>query len=281
MKTNFTLSKYWIESLLLRYQYSEIENIGGIYFYKKNKLLKCQHFFDFEIKPKVLDLLLKEVLNDNTIRFNYINNSSLLEQLKKWSKDNNLIYKVIDSWEAPRLSIDTSIQNYLKCNDKKQIKRNFRKYMDNKAKYKFIFSNKENVLDLWNDVLLIDYKSWKKSENSDMKSLDREDLQYILFLLKNSNDSSLVVVYENNNPLAYSLMFKNLSDNYWYAVKWGASYDGRKVYAGIYCLFSHLEYIYKIDNKLNIDFWGRRNATYDLLKNDSIVREHLEISKRK
>ena len=114
-----------------------------------------------------------------------------------------------------------------------------------------------------------------------MKSLDREDLQYLLFLIKNNEESSLVVIYENDIPLAYSLMFKNESNNYWYAVKWGASFEGRKVYAGIYCLFSHLQFLYKKENQLNIDFWGRRNATYDLLKNTSIIREHLEISKGK
>ena len=68
---------------------------------------------------------------------------------------------------------------------------------------------------LWNYVLQIDYNSWKKDEHSDMKSLDREDLQYLPFFLIDKEHSNLIVVCdEKNNPLAYSLMFR--SGDCWY-----------------------------------------------------------------
>ena len=60
----------------------------------------------------------------------------------------------------------------------------------------------------------------------------------------------------------------------------GIGYTGRKYYAGFYCLFYHLEYLYSLDNKLLIDFWGRRNKTYDELKNDYIIRKHIVVYKK-
>ena len=111
-----------------------------------------------------------------------------------------------------------------------------------------------------------------------MKSLNREDLQYFPFLLLDKENSNLVVIYDKKDtPLAYSLMFKN--NDMWYAVKWGASFQGRKEYAGFYALFNHLEYIYSKDKTIRLDFWGRRNKTYDSLKNDSVNRNHIKIYK--
>ena len=73
--------------------------------------------------------------------------------------------------------------------------------------------------------------------------------------------------------------FKDENDC-WYAVKWGASYIGRKKYAGFMALFNHLEYIASLENQINIDFWGRRNKTYDSLKNNFINRKHIIIYKK-
>ena len=33
-------------------------------------------------------------------------------------------------------------------------------------------------------------------------------------------------------------------------------------------------------NQIKIDFWGRRNQIYDLLKNDSVNRNHIVIYKK-
>ena len=280
MNYNFTFSKEWIDAFILRYSPNEIINFDNIYFHKKDHILKCQHFFNFTLSKKTLKSISEEINKENIIKFNYIDDLALLEQLSIYFDQNDFKINVIDSWDAPRLILNSSIKNYLRYNKNYQIRRNYKKYIEKKTQFIYRKSDDSNILDLWNDVLFIDFNSWKKQENSDMKSLEREDLQYLLFLMKKPQNINLNVIYYNETPLAYSLMFKNQSDNFWYSVKWGASYEGRKYYAGIFCLFNHLENLYLKEKKLYIDFWGRRNNTYDLLKNDSIVRKHIEISKK-
>lgn len=280
MNNNFTFSKEWIDAFILRYSPNEIINFDNIYFYKQNHILKCQHFFNFNLSKKSLKKLSDEINNGNIIRFNYIDNLKLFDQLSVYFNQSTFKVNVIDSWDAPRLVLESSVNKYLKYNKNQQIRRNYKKYIEKKNQFTYKSSNDSNILDLWTDVLNIDFNSWKRQENSDMKSLEREDLQYLLFLMKNSQNINLNVIYYKEVPLAYSLMFKNNSDDFWYAVKWGASFEGRKYYAGIFCLFNHLEKLYLKEKKLHIDFWGRRNNTYDLLKNTSIVRNHIEISKK-
>ena len=279
MESNFTLSDEWNSSLLIRYSLDHLKEIDNIYFYSIDNQLKCQHFFEFELSDLVLKKLCLEIKNNNSIKFSYIHESKLTYKLKQWSKENNFKCELIDTWEAPQLILKDSVKNYLETSSHSQIRRNYNLYNKNKSKYKFYNSNHNDALNLWSLVLEIDFNSWKKEENSDMKSLDREDLQYLPFLLKNKKDSNLVVVCDyNDKPLAYSLMFKN-GDGYWYAVKWGASYEGRKLYTGFFCLFNHLEYLFDLEGMLLLDFWGRRNNTYDKLKNNYVMRSHILISK--
>lgn len=275
-RKNFSFSDTWINSLYLRYPLDKIKKYGNLYFYDKDNVLKCQHFFNLTTYD--FDLLKKEIKNNKKIRFSYLNETSFVDKLRKWTNQNGYIFETIDSWDAPLLKLDTSIHDYLKNNKHSQIRRNYKDYLKNMNNYIFKNSKDNNILKLWKDVLLIDSNSWKKEENTDMKSLDREDLQYLPFLLTNKRKSNLVVIYKEEIPLAYSLMFKD--SNGWYAVKWGASYKGRKYKAGFYALFNHLEYIYAIDKKITLDFWGRRNNTYDLLKNGSVRRNHILIYKK-
>ena len=274
---NFSNSSIWNNSLYLRYPYDKIIKIGKLYFYEENDILKCQQFFDIEDYD--LEDFKKYIDRNKKIRFSYINDSKFLEELKKWAKKNKYIIEFIDSWDAPKLALNSNIDNYFKNNAHSQIKRNYKKYNNQKKNYIIKNSNNEDVLNLWKDVLCIDFNSWKKEENTDMKSLNREDLQYLPFLLGNKNDSNLEVLYDKkNNPLSYSLMFKN--GDMWYHVKWGASFKGRKNGLGFFVLFDHLLYLYNLDNKINLDFWGRRNNTYDYLKNNIIRRNHILIYKK-
>ena len=277
---NFSNSNIWIDSLYIRYPINKIINIGQLYFYNDNNLLICQNFFKPIINKQEIGELIKRIDEGSKVKFSYINNSEILDNLRKMSNDNKFICEIIDSWEAPRLYLKNDLSNYLLNECGKQIKRNYKLYIQNKENYIFYNSANDDILKLWSYVLKIDFDSWKKEENSDMKSLNREDLQYLPFLLLKKDKSNLVIVCDkNDNPLAYSLMFKGDND-YWYAVKWGASYQGRKKYAGFSSLFYHLEYIFSIDNQIKIDFWGRRNQTYDLLKNDSVNRNHIVIYKK-
>lgn len=277
---NFSNSNIWNDSLYIRYPIDKIVKLGNLYFYNDDNMLICQNFFNPNIGELELDGLIKNICELKKVKFSYINNSDTLDKLKRMSLDNNFTYEIVDSWEAPRLLVKNSLSDYLINDCGSQIKRNYKLYKKNKENYKYYNSNSNDILRLWNYVLKIDFDSWKKDENSDMKSLNREDLQYLPFLLLEKEKSNLVVVCdENDNPLAYSLMFKG-ENNYWYAVKWGASYQGRKKYAGFGVLFNHLEYIFSIDNQICVDFWGRRNKTYDLLKNDYIIRNHIIIYKK-
>ena len=160
-------------------------------------------------------------------------------------------------------------------NKNSQVRKNYKKYK--KSNINIETSNNDNILKLWTDVLYIDKNSWKNEEKSDMKSLDREDLQYIFYMLNNKDKISLNVSYNNKIPTSYSLMFKE-NNNKWYAVKWGASFLGREKYHGIYCLYDHL---IKLSDKqeINIDFWGRRSESYDYLKNNSLKRYHIILKK--
>ena len=172
-----------------------------------------------------------------------------------------------------------NISDYFKNNIHSQVKRNYSFYIKNKENFKIYNSDSYSKLKLWKYVLEIDNNSWKKKENSDMKSLGREDLQYLPFLLTKSKKSNLVVVCDkSNNPLGYSLFFKDKDE--WFAVKWGASNEGRKQKAGFVSLFYQLEYIYSKEKQINIDFWGRNNQTYEYLKNQDINRNHILIYKK-
>lgn len=277
---NFSNSNIWIDSLYIRYPINKIVNIGQVYFYNDNNLLICQNFFNPNISELEIKQLTKRINEGYKVKFSYINNSEILDNLRKMSNDNKFICEIIDSWEAPRLYLKNNLSNYLLNECGNQIKRDYKLYKKNKENYIFYNSTNDDILKLWSYVLRIDFDSWKKEEKSDMKSLNREDLQYLPFLLLKRDNSNLVVVCDkNDNPLAYSLMFKDDND-YWYAVKWGASYQGREKYAGFAALFNHLEYIFSIDNQIKIDFWGRRNKTYDSLKNNSVSRNHIVIYKK-
>ena len=274
---NFSMSQTWNNSLLLRYPYDLIIKIGNLYYYLDDDILKCQHFFD--LNNYDLDELKKYLDDNKKIRFSYINDSNFLNDLIKWSTKNNCFVEYIDTWDAPMLEIKTDIKEYFRNNSHSQIKRNYKKYENQKNDYIIKNSYNNDILSLWNDVLIIDFNSWKKEEKSDMKSLNREDLQYLPFLLENRDDSNLEVLYDKDNkPLAYSLMFK--SNDLWYQVKWGASFDGRKKGLGFFVLFDHLIYLYNLKKELHLDFWGRRNNTYDYLKNKSIKRNHILIYKK-
>lgn len=275
---NFSKSEIWNNSLFIRYPIEKIFKLGNLYYFLDGDTLICQSFFNLGLEKKDLDEIKKVIFESKKVRFSYIDDVKDLKALNKLSKDNNFVYEVIDSWEAPRLFLDQNPSSYLENYCGLQIKKNYKKYLNVKKEYKIINSENNDVLKLWSDVLKIDTNSWKKLESSDMKSLNREDLQYFPFLLLDKENSNLVVIYDKKDtPLAYSLMFKN--NDMWYAVKWGASFQGRKEYAGFYALFNHLEYIYSKDKTIRLDFWGRRNKTYDSLKNDSVNRNHIKIYK--
>lgn len=278
MKSNFTYSTCWKKSLILRYPVNDILSVNNICFVKKNNDYYFQHFFELPQNLNFVDIINKKTIEDAKFVFKYINKSNLVN-LEKWCNLYNYEIEIIDEWKAPFLKVDKQIEDIFENSPHKQTKKNYRHYKKNKDKYEFTTSIKHNTLDLWNCVLKIDNDSWKKEENSDMKSLEREDLQYLPFMLNNPDKVSLVVMFEDKKPISYSLFFQE--NNLWYAVKWGSNNSGRNNYAGIICLFEHLNIIYNKNNNFIIDFWGRNNNVYDKLKNFDIERMHFSIKRRR
>ena len=273
MNNNFTMSEIWIQSSYVRYNIDEIFKIGNLTFKKNENQLISQHFFDIPLDCETISKMKRYIQEGFVFKFNYVS-KSVYEKLK-----DNFTVNILDKWDAPKLYTN-NIDKYLSNSVHQQVKRNYKKYLQERDRYNFQFSNNQNCdsLNLWQDVLYIDKKSWKGEQKCDMKSLDREDLQYIFYLLQNKANSSLLVCYDNNIPVSYSLMFRANEKSRWYAVKWGASFVGRKKYLGIFALFEHLRFINKIDNIIDIDFWGRRSQTYDYLKNSEEERFHLIVS---
>lgn len=276
---NFTFSNYWKTAVFDRFSEKSILKIGNLLFAKIDGSFRCQHFFDFSINPLEYNKILYYLNKENKFRFNYID-QKLFENIKKWCVSNNLNLEIIDLWKAPKLKLSSiRIDNYLMNDCGTQTKKNYLKYKKSYNDYDYLDSKYNNIYNLWLDVLEIDKNSWKYREKSDMKSLDREDLQYQKFLFNDSENSFLNVMYKDNIPIAYSLFFKNDLTKQWYAVKWGASDLGRKYYAGFFCLYNHLQKLEKKEGIIDIDFWGRRSSTYDLLKNCEDNRYHILVSK--
>ena len=47
---NFSLSKAWCYALTLRYPVDKIKQYGKLFFYEKDNILVCQHFFEFDTR---------------------------------------------------------------------------------------------------------------------------------------------------------------------------------------------------------------------------------------
>ena len=61
---NFSTSNIWNNSFILRYPLEQIKKIGNLYFYESENILKCQHFFEFDITSDELKIMQKEIKNN-------------------------------------------------------------------------------------------------------------------------------------------------------------------------------------------------------------------------
>jgi len=275
---NFTASDIWKQSNKIRFDVKNVVTLNNVDFLIKENEIQCLQFFDVDFSDNLLKLLKSSIVNDKKIIFKYINLSNQqLAKLKLWCEQNNLQFIINDEWDNPTLKLTEKNLNAYISTKSYALKRDYSKYLSDKLIEYKVFNN--NNLKLWTDVLAIDKNSWKGDTLCDMKSLAREDLQYIFYLLNLKENSSLMVSYVEGVPMSYSLWFKG-DDDLWYAAKWGASTEGRKYEAGIKVLFNHLNFMLKQQNGLNIDFWARRSRFYDMLKNGEFKRYHFEIRKK-
>ena len=124
---NFSNSDIWNESLFIRYPINKIVKVGQLYFYNDNGILICQNFFNPNISQIEIEGLIKKINEGNKIKFSYINESQELDTIKQIAIDNKFTYEIIDSWEAPRLSLKTELSNYFMNECGNQIKRNYKR----------------------------------------------------------------------------------------------------------------------------------------------------------
>lgn len=272
---NFTASEIWKQSNKIRFDVDKVVNLNNVDFLIKDDEIECLQFFNIDFNDNLLNLMKSTIVNDKIIKFKYIDMTSV-EQIKlnQLCKNKKLMIEINDEWKAPILELNEPLSNYIaNCSD--QLKRDYAKYKQDKNITYKIFNNAD--LELWTDVLKIDKESWKGENLCDMKSLKREDLQYIFYLLNSNENASLIVSYYNDIPVAYSLWFKAEKNSTWYAAKWGASNYGRTINAGIKTLFYHIEHILDKQSSLLLDFWGRRSRFYDMLKNKDVDRFHFTV----
>lgn len=292
---NITLSRTWKKSQIIRYGADSIINKHGIHFLKdfKNNTLFCLAYFDFDVTNELIDYMSELIIQDGIdIVFKYLDEDSRayksIMRNHYSTKGGELICRqVLDRWNSPFVRIDSnlSFRDYLSGRHKR-LQRTFRKIdkLMNEGIFYDLEGNEDNILSLWLDVLKIDSSSWKRKMNSDMRSLDREDLQYIFPLLMSQENNSLLVTYENNIPQAYSLMMRRNINTKWFAVKWGCSYEGRNKFLGIVCLLNHLQRLHtrnkvtKSRANLEIDLWGRRSQIYDQFATHFISRCHIKLT---
>jgi hypothetical protein len=263
---NFTSDKNYRLSLYYRFPVRNISSSDNIDIIRYYDGKNCFQYFDFHLNEN--DVFLINKINKNyAIKFRNINkNSKVFSYLN--SKYN---LKINCEWEAPFIKITKgNYKDYISSRSK-NCKRLIKKCKKLSERLNIVDSE-DNVLELWKDILYIDQNSWKRKEKTDMLNMYYEHIS----LLSLKKFSYITVVYIENSPIAYSLLYKY--DNIYYASKWGATDIGRKNNAGIIALLHQIEKI-SDEETLNIDLFGRNNQIYDLLKTNSIKRVYFEIIK--
>ncbi|MEX0447260.1 AAA family ATPase [Xenorhabdus sp. SGI246] len=274
---NPTTSHLWRLGTALRYsEFRRFEHVDLVW-QEGQQQWQSNTFFDFTFTAQEEKELLS-FLKQQPVLFKYLNEKSRVYScLRDLAQQHGLRCYAESKWSAPIVNIPpkTRVADFL-IQHSTRLKRSLKKAHS----YHTItrYSTSAQTEQLWQDALYVDAKGWKIIQQSDMRSLNREDLQYLPGLLSKSNQYHLAVTYDDNDtPGAWSLMINNGAGQ-WYAAKWGCSYQGREKLMGINCLISHLETLYCPYTGLQLDLWGRENEFYDQLANEYIERLHLRIT---
>ncbi|MDC9588386.1 AAA family ATPase [Xenorhabdus sp. XENO-10] len=273
---NPTTSHLWRLGTVLRYpELKHFEHVDLVW-QKNQQQWQSNTFFDFTFTAKEEKELLS-LLKQQTVFFKYLNTEShAYFYLHNLAQQHGLRCHEENKWQAPIINIPSKTNVVAFLNQQStRLKRSLKKARTYHTVTRYSTSGQTEQL--WQDALYIDVWGWKVTQQSDMRSLSREDLQYLPGLLSKSSQYHLAVTYDDKGtPGAWSLMINNGSDQ-WYAAKWGCSNQGREMLMGINCLISHLEMLYCPHTGLQVDLWGRENEFYDQLANEYIERLHLRI----
>ncbi len=267
MENNFTNDIIYRNSLYYRFNYKKIKSLKSIDLIRYYDGLNCFQYFEFNITEEDIQDLIK-INKKNDIKFRYIDeNSNIYKILSQ-----RFIIKKTDEWYSPIIEIKkNNFQDYVQSKSN-NFKRLIKKCQLYNKQIKVVKSNKNNINNLFKDVLLVDQKSWKAREKSDMFNLDNEQIIYLSML----KYCDIVVAYKCNTPIGYSLLIQY--NNKYYAAKWGATNDGRKLNAGIICLLTQIKKI-SSNKDLYLDLWGRRNKIYDRMATSYKKRLYFSIIK--
>lgn len=267
MENNFTNDIIYRNSLYYRFNYKKIKSLKSIDLIRYYDGLNCFQYFEFNITEEDIQDLIK-INKKNDIKFRYIDeNSNIYKILSQ-----RFIIKKTDEWYSPIIEIKkNNFQDYVQSKSN-NFKRLIKKCQLYNKQIKVVKSNKNNINNLFKDVLLVDQKSWKAREKSDMFNLDNEQIIYLSML----KYCDIVVAYKYNTPIGYSLLIQY--NNKYYAAKWGATDDGRKLNAGIICLLTQIKKI-SSNKDLYLDLWGRRNKIYDRMATSYKKRLYFSIIK--
>ncbi|MDX7991413.1 AAA family ATPase [Xenorhabdus littoralis] len=273
---NPTTSHLWRLGTVLRYpEFKRFEHVDLVW-QENQKQWQSNTFFDFSFSNQEEKELLS-LLKQHPVLFKYLNAKSHANiYLHDLAQRHGLQCHEESKWLAPVVDIppETTLTDFL-TQHSARLKRSLKKARTHHTFTRY--STLGQIEQLWQDVLYIDARSWKMTQRSDMRSLNREDLQYLSGILSKSNQYHLAVTYDvKETPCAWSLMINN-GTGQWYAAKWGCSDQGREMLMGITCLITHLEMLYCPHAGLQIDLWGRDSEFYDQLANRYIERLHLRI----
>ena len=267
MENNFTSDIIYRNSLYYRFNVKKIKSLKNMDLIKYYDGLNCFQYFDFNIMEEDIQELIK-INKRNDIKFRYIDEGSNVYKVLS----QRFIIKKTDEWNSPIIEIKkNNFQNYVQSKSN-NFKRLIKKCQLYSKQIKIVKSNKNNINNLFKDVLLVDQNSWKAREKSDMFNLDNEQIMY-LSILKYCN---IMVAYKSNTPIGYSLLIQY--NNKYYAAKWGATDKGRKLNAGIICLLTQMKKI-SSNKDLYLDLWGRRNKIYDRIATSYKKRLYFSIIK--
>ncbi|PHM48394.1 hypothetical protein [Xenorhabdus miraniensis] len=275
---NPTASHLWCLGTALRYtEFKRFKCVDLVWQESDPQQWQSNTFFDFTFtvqEEKELLVFLKQ----QSVLFKYLNvKSRAYSYLYDLAQQHGLRCHETSKWMAPIVNIPPKITvaDFL-IQHSTRLKRSLKKARTHHTVTRY--STSGHTEQLWQDALYVDAQSWKIIQQSDMRSLNREDLQYLPGLLSKSNLYHLAVTYDDNGtPGAWSLMINNGAGQ-WYATKWGCSHQGREMLMGINCLISHLEMLYCSYTGLQVDLWGRENEFYDQLATEYIERLHLRIA---
>lgn len=281
------ISDNWLYGSLLRSPPYQYRKISEIYFRQLPKnIYRCDSSFDLNFNNCLIEQISKIILDENAIfEFRHINKNCIYALLEK--SDNNIHIDIIDEWDAPKLSLPRLIDfSDFNKNLSGRIRRSVKLNLEVECKFKIkSLEESNNPFLLWLAIREIESNSWKSEVKSDLFNLDREDLQYLFYIINGGKSCSLFVLYLEDKPISYSLMIRSENLHKWYAAKWGCSLEGREINAGIRVLYKHVEFLHSEYKKTNpstsftIDFWGRKQSVYNQLSTESETRVNFNIRK--